>query len=55
MNFSADMMPGIMLLIMGAFMGYFADGLCRDKKSVQPMRMLGAFLAVCGAIMVFMV
>ncbi len=53
MNFGAEMMPGITLLIVGAFLGFFADGLCKNKKNRNPMRMLGAFLAVVGAIMVF--
>ncbi len=53
MNFGAEMMPGITLLVVGAFLGFFADGVCRNKKNVQPMRMLGTFLAIAGAIMVF--
>ena len=53
MNFSAEMMPGLTLLIVGAFLGFFADGVCKNKKNVQPMRMLGTFLAVVGAILVF--
>ncbi len=55
MNFGAEMMPGITLLVVGAFLGFFADGVCKNKKNVQPMRMLGTFLAFAGAIMVFMV
>jgi len=53
MNFSAEMMPGLTLLIVGAFLGFFADGLSRNKKNTQPLRMLGVFLAVAGAILVF--
>jgi len=53
MNFSAEMMPGLTLLIVGAFLGFFADGVCKNKKNVQPMKMLGVFLAVVGAILVF--
>ena len=53
MNFGAEMMPGITLLVVGAFLGYFADGVCKNKKNVQPMRLLGVFLAVVGALMVF--
>ena len=55
MNFGAEMMPGITLLVCGAFLNFFTDGLCRNKKNTQPMRMLGVFLAVVGAIMVFIV
>lgn len=55
MNFGAEMMPGITLLLVGAFLGYFADSVCRNKKNVQPMRMLGVFLAFVGAILVFIV
>ena len=55
MNFGAEMMPGITLLVVGAFLGFFADGVCKNKKNVQPMRMLGTFLAIVGAIMVFIV
>ena len=55
MNFGAEMMPGITLLITGAFLGFFADGVCKNKKNVQPMRMLGTPLAIVGAIMVFIV
>ena len=53
MNFSAEMMPGITLLLVGAFLSFFADGVCRNKKNVQPMRFLGVFLAAAGAILVF--
>lgn len=53
MNFSADMMPGLTLLLVGAFLGFFADGVCKNKKNVQPMRLLGVFLTVVGAILVF--
>ena len=53
MNFSAEMMPGITLLAAGAFLGFFADGVCKNKKNVQPMRLLGTFLAFAGAILVF--
>ena len=53
MNFSAEMMPGITLLIVGAFLCFFADGLCKNKKNRQPMQMLGVFLAFVGAILVF--
>ena len=55
MNFGAEMMPGITLLIAGAFLAFFADGVCRNKKNVQPMRMLGTFLVIAGAVMVFIV
>ena len=55
MNIGAEMMPGITLLVVGAFLGFFADGVCKNKKNVQPMRMLGTFLAIVGAIMVFIV
>ena len=53
MNFNAEMMPGLTLLIVGAFLSFFADGLCKNKKNRQPMRLLGVFLAVVGAILVF--
>ena len=53
MNFSAEMMPGLTLLIVGAFLGFFADGLCKNKKNVPMMKMLGVFLAVVGAVLVF--
>ena len=53
MNWNADMMPGITLLLAGAFLGFFADGLCRNRKNAQPMRLLGVCLAVAGAILVF--
>ena len=53
MNFSAEMMPGPTLLLVGAFLGFFADGVCKNKKNVQPMKLLGVFLAVVGAILVF--
>ena len=53
MNFGAEMMPGITLLAAGAFLGFFADGVCKNKKNVQPMRLLGTFLAFAGAILVF--
>lgn len=53
MNLSAEMMPGLTLLIVGAFLGFFADGLCKNKKNKQPMRLLGVCLAFAGAILFF--
>ncbi|MBQ7886019.1 MAG: hypothetical protein IJ313_03900 [Clostridia bacterium] len=53
MNWSAEMTPGIVLLAFGAFLGFFADGACTNKRNVQPMRMLGVCLAFAGAILVF--
>ena len=53
MNLSAQMLPGITLLAAGAFLGFFADGVCKNRKNAQPMRLLGTFLAAAGAILVF--
>ena len=53
MNLNTEMAPGITLLLLGAFLGFFADGACQNKKNVQPIRMLGVFLAFVGAVMIF--
>ncbi len=55
MNFGAEMMPGLTLLAVGAFLAVFAEPVCSKKKNAQPMRMLGLALAIIGAILVFTV
>ena len=54
MNLTSEMAPGICLLLAGAAMTLFTEQLCHKKKNVQPMKMLGLFLAFAGAIMVFL-
>ena len=53
MNLNAEMVPGIALLLAGAVMTFFADGLCRKKQNVPQMKMLGVVIAVAGAMLVF--
>ena len=53
MNLTAEMMPGISVLLLGAVLGFGAEKLCRKKQNIPQMKALGAFLAVTGAILVF--
>ena len=54
MNLTSEMVPGICLLLAGAAMTVFTEQLCHKKKNVQPMKLLGLFLAFAGAVMVFL-
>ena len=53
MNLSSEMVPGLFLLITGAGMSFFADGLCKKKQNMPQIRLMGAGLAIIGAIMIF--
>ena len=53
MNLSSEMVPGLFLLITGAGMTLFADGLCKERKNAPQIRLMGAGLAVIGAILIF--
>jgi len=53
MNLSSEMVPGLFLLITGAGMTFFADGICRKKKNMSQIRLMGVGLAIIGAIMIF--
>jgi len=53
MNLSSEMVPGLFLLITGAGMGLFADGLCKKKQNTAQVRLMGVGLAVIGAILIF--
>ena len=53
MNFGAEMMPGITLLVVGAFLSFFADGLCKKKQNRPQVRLMGAGLTIIGAILIF--
>ena len=53
MNLSSEMVPGLFLLITGAGMTLFADGLCKKKKNQPQLRLMGVGLAVIGAILIF--
>ena len=53
MNLSNEMVPGLFLLITGAGMAFFADGICKKKKNTPQVRLMGVGLAIIGAIMIF--
>ena len=53
MNLTAEMIPGICVLVAGALMSFFADWLCRRKANVGQVRVLGVMMAFIGAILVF--
>lgn len=54
MNLTTGMVPGICLLLAGAAMTLFTEQLCRKKKNVPQMKLLGLFLTFAGAIMIFL-
>ena len=53
MNLSNEMVPGLFLLITGAGMSLFADGLCKKKQNQPQIRLMGVGLAIIGAILIF--
>ncbi len=53
MNWNAQMLPGITVLLAGAFLGYFSGRLTRKKQNAEKLKMLGVALAAAGAILVF--
>ena len=54
MNLSAEMIPGLCLLIAGAIIGFGAKPICRREENVPRMKLLGAGLAAIGAILIFL-
>lgn len=53
MNLTAEMIPGLCLLLAGAFVTVFAERLCSRRANAPQLRMLGVFLAFAGALLVF--
>lgn len=54
MNLNAQTLPGIIVLLVGALLGFFAEKLTTRSKNAPQVRLLGVCLAVVGAIMVFL-
>ncbi|HIU16667.1 MAG TPA: hypothetical protein IAC49_09430 [Candidatus Ventricola intestinavium] len=54
MNLSVQMIPGLCALMAGAVLGLGAGRLCHREKDVPQMKLLGAGLAVIGAILIFL-
>lgn len=54
MNLSADMIPGLCLLIAGAVIGFGAKPICRKAENVPQVKLLGVGLAAIGAILIFL-
>ena len=54
MNLNAEMIPGLCILIAGALISVGAGSVCRKQANVAQVRLLGAGLAVIGAILVFL-
>ena len=55
MNLNEQMIPGLFLLLAGAVLGFGAEKLCAKKRNVPQIKMLGVFLEVVGAVLVFIV
>lgn len=53
MNVSAQMIPGLTALLVGAVLTFFARNLCHREKDVTQVKLIGVGLAVIGAILVF--
>ena len=54
MNLSAEMIPGLCLLVAGAIIGFGAKPICRQEQNVPQMKLLGVGLAAIGAILIFL-
>lgn len=54
MNLSAEMIPGLCLLIAGAIVGFCAKPICRREENVPQVKLLGVGLAAIGAILIFL-
>ncbi|MDO5378946.1 MAG: hypothetical protein Q4G52_11485 [Clostridia bacterium] len=54
MNVHAEMIPGLVVLLAGALMGFFAKWLCRRPQNVPQVKLLGTLLAAIGAILIFL-
>ena len=54
MNLNAEMLPGLCILIAGALISVLSWRVCRKQAKVPQVRLLGAGLAVIGAILVFL-
>lgn len=54
MNFSAQMIPGLCALLVGAGLTFFAGKLCSKEKNVPQMKLIGVGLAVIGTILIFL-
>ena len=53
MNLTTEMIPGLSVLLAGAFVAFFGENLCRKKENANQVRVLGVMLAFVGAILVF--
>ena len=53
MNLTTGMIPGLSVLLAGAFVAFFGENLCRKKENANQVRVLGVLLAFVGAILVF--
>ena len=54
MNLNSEMLPGLCILIAGALISVLSGRVCRKQANVPQVRLLGAGLAVIGAILVFL-
>ena len=54
MNLNAEMLPGLCILIAGALISVLSERVCRKQANVPQVRLLGAGLAVIGAILIFL-
>ena len=54
MNLTADMIPGLCVLIAGALITFFSGRVCRKKENEPQVRLLGVGMAVIGAILIFL-
>ncbi|MBP3428637.1 MAG: hypothetical protein J6M47_10295 [Clostridia bacterium] len=53
MNLTTEMIPGLSVLLAGAFVAFFGENLCSKKENANQVRVLGVMLAFVGAILVF--
>ncbi len=54
MNLSADMIPGLCILLSGVLITLGAKPLCRKERNITQVKMLGVGMAFIGAILIFL-
>ncbi len=53
MNFKLQMLPGLVLLGIGAAACFLAPRICRNEKQIMTVKLVSVFVAFIGTIAVF--
>ncbi len=54
MNFTMQMLPGIIVLLVGAVLTFLSGKFCKKQEDVLAIKLLGVGLAFVGTILVFL-